>query len=168
VALPPTSEKRERDSDLTQGNREKEISTTKNLMSIYTSGRLKQALVILLVTRKNTTVKATRGKFDKRTHSLSLFRRNYWWNRLVSPNANFLSQKQYTARMIRQSDHSRSRLQTVYARHEKLSIPWLKTSRSLILYVITRRLSTLTLNQLQRRCRIQVSIDTIYKDVKLL
>jgi hypothetical protein len=46
--------------------------------------------------------------------------------------------------------------------------PGLKTSRSLILYVITRRLSTLTLNQLQRRCRIQISVDTIYKDVKLL
>jgi hypothetical protein len=108
-----------------------EISVTKNLMSIYTSGRLKQALVILLVTRKNTTVKATRGKFDKRTHSLSLSHnrlscRNYWWNHLVSPNTNFLSQKQYAARMIRQSGHSRPRLQAVYARHEKLSIPWLK------------------------------------------
>ena len=42
------------------------------------------------------------------------------------PNANSLSQKQHAVRIIRQSSRKRPRFQTVYARHEKLSIPWLE------------------------------------------
>ena len=150
MTLPHTSEKRGRDSDHTQGNREKDprfstdqphqkkmivlhlniyqsVIFTEISTSIYTSGRLKQALAILLIIRKDTAAKATRSKFDKRAHRLSLW--HYRLScRIISSfaNANFLSQKQHAVRMIRESSRKRPRFQTIYARHEKLSIPWLE------------------------------------------